>query len=543
MYVKNGINCIRRIDIEDTNIECVWVEIKPKNAKSFLVGSIYRNPDSKIKWRDFFESHIEKVQLEDKEIILLGDMNRDLLNTRINTEWTEFTNSLGLTQLVKTPTRISANSKTLIDHIYTDYEENIVNVNVPDISISDHNIILCSRKVRLKDKKHCHQTIKYRSFKNFNESQFLCDLQSIPWHSLNTITDTNDLLNMWLQQFSSVVDKHVPHRLHRVKNLHQPDFLTPEILDTIKLRDKNKAQNNLTEFKKLRNKVTQLIKDSKKQSYEKKIEEGKSDPKSIWKIFKEHGASSKKIQKSNNINQLNIDGCEITDNKDIANEFNNFFVNIATKLSAPIPESDFNHIKDHVDNKVPKHTYFQIPLITEDKTRKYLNSLDISKATGLDQLGPRLLKMSTNIITSDVTRIINLSINNGIFPDTWKHAKVSPLFKSGSPADINNYRPISILPTLSKIIEKHVHESFLLYLNNYKLLCETQSGFRKHHSCETALVHMIDKWLGALNEGKYVGCVMLDFLKSFDTYADDTTLFDIGTSKNNIQHNLQVALK
>ena len=53
---------------------------------------------------------------------------------------------------------------------------------------------------------------------------------------------------MWLQQFSSVVDKHVPHRLHRVKNLHQPDFLTPEILDTIKLRDKNKAQNNLTEF-------------------------------------------------------------------------------------------------------------------------------------------------------------------------------------------------------------------------------------------------------------------------------------------------------
>ena len=130
-YVKNGINCIRRIDIEDINIECVWVEIKPKNAKSFLVGSIYRHPDSKIIWRDFFESHIEKVQLEDKEIILLGDMNRDLLNTRINTEWTEFTNSLGLTQLVKTPTRISANSKTLIDHIYTDDEENIVNVNVP----------------------------------------------------------------------------------------------------------------------------------------------------------------------------------------------------------------------------------------------------------------------------------------------------------------------------------------------------------------------------------------------------------------------------
>ena len=465
-FVKNDVNCIRRIDIEDNNIECVWVEIKPKNAKSFLVGSIYRNPDSKVIWKSYFETHIEKVQLEDKEIILLGDLNRDLLNARINTDWTDFTNSLGLTQLVEKPTRKTEFSETLIDHIYTDHEENIVNVNVPAIGLSDHYGVFCSRKIRFKEKKHCHQTIKYRSFKNFNETNFLSDLQSIQWHSLNTINDTNDLLNTWLQHFSSIVDKHVPHRLHRVKNLHQPDFLTAEILDTIKLRDKNKAQNNMTEFKKLRNKVCQLIKDSKKLSYENKIEEGKSDPKSIWKIFKEHGASSKKVHKSKNINQLNIDGSDITDNADIANEFNNFFINIATNLSAPIPESDFKHIKDFVDNKVPKHTYFNIPLITEDKTRKYLSSLDISKATGLDQLGPRLLKMSTNIITSDITRIINLSISSGVFPDTWKYAKVSPLFKSGSPADINNYRPISILPSLSKIIEKHVHESFVLYLNN-----------------------------------------------------------------------------
>ena len=77
--------------------------------------------------------------------------------------------------------------------------------------------------------------------------------------------------------------------------------MTPEILDAIKLRDKNKAQNNMTEFKKMRNKVCQLIKESKKLSYEKKIEDGKSDPKTIWKIFKEHGASSKKVHKSNKI--------------------------------------------------------------------------------------------------------------------------------------------------------------------------------------------------------------------------------------------------
>lgn len=329
------------------------------------------------------------------------------------------------------------------------------------------------------------------------------------------------------------------------------------------------------------------------------------------------------MKNSNTINQINVNGSEITDAKTIANEFNNFFVNIATNLSTPVTVSDFNHIKEFVNDKIPEQSFFHIPYITEYQTRKLLTNLDISKATGLDQLGPRLLKLSTDIITKTITRIINLSIKNGVFPDTWKYAKVTPLFKSGSPAEINNYRPISILPTLSKIIERHVHDSFILYLNSYKLLCESQSGFRKHHSCETALVHMIDKWLKAMNEGNYVGCVMLDFRKAFDIinipilckklelykcgstalkwfesyltnrkqilslngqnsdnlntksgvpqgsilgpllfllfindlplclkhtvtntdmYADDTTVFDIGRSKDDIQHNLQIAL-
>ena len=183
----------------------------------------------------------------------------------------------------------------------------------------------------------------------------------------------------------------MPHRLHRVKNLHQPDFLTPEILDTIKNRDKNKALNNITEYKILRNKVCKLIKDSKKLSFEKKIEEGKSDPKSIWKIFKEHGASSKKKKNTNTINQINVNGSEITDAKTIANEFNNFFVNIATNLSTPITVSDFYHIKEFVNDKIPEQSFFHIPY-TEYQTRKLLTNLDISKATGLHQLGQRLLK-------------------------------------------------------------------------------------------------------------------------------------------------------
>lgn len=141
---------------------------------------------------------------------------------------------------------------------------------------------------------------------------------------------------------------------------------------------------------------------------------------------------------------------------------------------------------------------------------------DSSKATGTDSIGPRLLKLAAPYIADDITFICNHSINTSTFPNKWKEAKVSPLYKNGAHDDVNNYRPISVLPILSKILEKHVHDSLSIYLNKHNLLCKTQSGFRSHHSCETALVNMTDKWLHAMDSGKIIGIVLVDFRKAFD---------------------------
>ena len=514
VYVKNGVNCTRRTDLEDENIEMLWIEIKPNKSKPFLIGSIYRHPDSRVIWKEYFDEHLEKVQLEEKEIIILGDMNRDLLNSNIYSDWSNYISSLGLVQMVKEQTRECQNSKTLIDHIYTNFAENIICVKVPKIGISDHYPIFCTRKLNFKDKTNSHQCIKYRSFKTFIVEDFINDLEHVSWDSLvshESNTDANDLLNKWVAKFSNIIDKHVPYRIHRVTKLKQPDWLNSDILDAIKERDKHKTRNDTQNYRLLRNKVCNLIKESKKTSYERKIEEGKSDPKSIWKIFKEHGASSNTSKKGNSINQINKNGDEISDNYEMANEFNNFFVNVAANLKEPISNSDFTKVKQFVNQTVPENMYFNIPLITEEQTRKMLVNLDTSKSTGLDQIGPKLLKLSANIISTSITNVINCSLRQGIFPDIWKNAKVNPLFKSGASDNVNNYRPISILPTLSKLIEKHVHNSFIEFLNYYKLLCKSQSGFRKNHSCESALVHMIDKWLQGLNDGKLVGVIMVDF--------------------------------
>ena len=131
-------------------------------------------------------------------------------------------------------------------------------------------------------------------------------------------------------------------------------------------------------------------------------------------------------------------------------------------------------------------------------------------------IGPRLLKLAAPFIADEVTYICNHSISNSIFPSKWKEAKVAPLHKNGPREEVNNYRPISILPVLSKVLEKHVHESLSDYLHQHKLLHKTQFGFRAQHSCETALVNMIDLWLNAIDNGQMIGVVLVDFKKAFD---------------------------
>ena len=145
-----------------------------------------------------------------------------------------------------------------------------------------------------------------------------------------------------------------------------------------------------------------------------------------------------------------------------------------------------------------------------------MKSLDVSKATGLDLIGPKILKIAPDILCPSISYLVNKSLTSGIFPQQWKEAKISPIFKTGSKDDVNNYRPISILPTLSKIIEKWIQKHLMSFLNSHNVLHEKQSGFREGHSTEFALILMIDSWLKAINDGKFVGCLMVDFRKAFD---------------------------
>ena len=144
----------------------------------------------------------------------------------------------------------------------------------------------------------------------------------------------------------------------------------------------------------------------------------------------------------------------------MARIFNNVFINIASKLKEPTLKADFEKLKCFVGDKVTNDIEFKIPLANHAFIRIFLSNLNVNKSTGLDNIAPRILKMSTDIIAPSLLFIGNKSITSGKFPSLWKEAKVKPLYKADSKEDVNNYGPISILQTLSKLIEKWVGSQF-----------------------------------------------------------------------------------
>ncbi len=155
-------------------------------------------------------------------------------------------------------------------------------------------------------------------------------------------------------------------------------------------------------------------------------------------------------------------------------------------------------------------------MLTETVVIDLINSLPSSVATGLDQISSQLLKLIAPAIAPSLTKVLNCSIRNGICPAQLKLACVTPIYKQGKKVDVDNYKPISVLPVLSKILEEHACHNFMVYLNAHCLLYKHQSGFRSGHSCKTNFLKLTDEWLEAMDKGLFTGVVMVDLRKAFD---------------------------
>ncbi|WP_419587318.1 endonuclease/exonuclease/phosphatase family protein, partial [Thiolapillus sp.] len=494
IYIHSSIQSIttRRSDLESQSVESLWVEISHSKSPSLLVGFIYRNPTATYAWYDEFLVMLDKVADSKKNILLLGDFNIDL--SKSHSAWESTYSLVGLHQLVNKPTRVTSTTDTLIDHIYTNRQDLLHNVSVPNIGISDHYPVLCTWSMKLP--RHApkgHTTIQYRTFKRFNKDIFLFDISCAPFSNVYSFNDPDDAMLAWYNIFMPIIDKHAPLRKKRVKHPKLPPWLTKDVIGAMAIRDRLKKEKKFDDFKKQRNRVKSLVRSAKKAYFDRLVETDKSTS-MIWKAINE--ITNKSNRKTDN-----------TTPPISPNVFNTHFLTLAETLAQSSGCTTDNFVcstllSNLCGKKLKPDDNFSIPPMTVLDVGKCISMMANNKSTGRDNISPCLLKLALPYIVEPLTYIYNLSIQKNVFPTVLKKAKVIPLPKVKDLSEPNNFRPISILPLLSKPIERHVHKHLLKFFNERDLLSHSQSGFRPKHSCHTALTKLFDNWLTAINNSE-----------------------------------------
>ena len=197
----------------------------------------------------------------------------------------------------------------------------------------------------------------------------------------------------------------------------------------------------------------------------------------------------------------------------IANTFNEYFAHIGSTLADKIPPAP--HFNNYLNNPVESKFFFHT--ITENKVSSIINKLKNKISYEYDSISNIMLKKAHDPLIRPVTLLINQTLSIGIFPKSLKISRIKPLFKQGKSCQFTNYRPISLLPSMSKIYEHVVFEQLLNYMEDNELFYEDQFGFRPGHSTELASLRFVDTLVSQMDNFYIPTSILIDLSKAFDT--------------------------
>ena len=473
LFIRENLTFNRRLDIITDSIETLWVEILQPKTIPILVGVAYR-PPSQSDFYDIFEQTCHQINTNKHEIIILGDFNADVkADSNLQRRLVEFQTTFDLDQVIVEPTRITPKSRTIIDLILVSDPAKISQSGVIEIGVSDHFLTYCTRKIT-KVLYHKHNNIKIRSLKNYNKEILEQRLKDATWSDVYTCGSVEGAWLAFKSRFQTIVDSLAPLKEIRIKQSTAP-WVTAEIIHKRSERNKALRKFKSTNFEcwhnvylHLRNEVQYKTKAAKANYYEAQVEENKNKPTKLWQTLKSLGTSSRSKCDTNNIG-LKIDNEMCFDKLKVAEQFNMFFTTVASSLVNKLPQGTGKFGDDHVSSfyqgKDVSPNAFCLKEVNVDNINQILNSMSANKATGLDDLSARFIKDGAGVIAPMITHIVNMSIRQGIIPDDLKRARVIPIHKKGRRTDPSMYRPISILSSISKVMEKVIHDQVFSYLS------------------------------------------------------------------------------
>lgn len=508
------------------SIEC-HIEMCSILYKNIAIVCIYRPPNGNYDL--FFEAVSNALQVAIKKyqyVILCGDLNIDFSkDTLTKNRLLDIFQSYQLNITTHEPTRIFTNcngqtSCTTIDYLTTNLPEHTYCCKIINPFIADHLAQIIDAKVaqnpRMKETNY--EMITYRDMTEENILKFVQNIQNVDWTRIY-IENVNLAfeilvynLNWHLNICCPTIKKTVHYK--RPENKWYTKELT---LERQKLKNHywlavNSNSEVLKNTYKIKNKqYKKNIRTIKSNYYTKKIQMASNKSRETWKIVNETLGKNKKTNKQITITFNNM---IVKDPNTIANAFADHFSSAA--LTSLRQHKGENLTLPCTTMDSVANSLF-IPYVDENDVKRELGNLKNKKSTGLDEISIKILKSIGEEICKLLTYLINKSLALGTFPDILKTACVIPVFKKDDPLNIGNYRQISLLSALSKLIERIVYNIIIKYLNRTQIISTSQHGFRENMSVETASYQLLNFVYKELDEGKYVLSLMFDLSRAFDT--------------------------
>ena len=531
MYVRNELKYKLRSDINSSNENCelIAIEIVNEHAKNVVIITVYRPPGTDI---EIFNHTINDICLqikhENKVVYWAGDFNINILNSDSHAATGNFLNTMmsnAFYPAITKPTRINEFSATLIDNIFCNSKPNRSFEGIIYKDISDHLPIFLITDMKIKMTKDIRK-VESREMGENNILKLQEKLKKFDWSVVENFDDVNTAYGHFINTFTKIYDECCPVRIKTVKNNFRKHWMTPALLKSTKTKDKLYKRyqrfptaENKKNYCTFKNIFTSLKRRAEKIYLDNKFEQAKGNLKETWKIIKD--VINKKQTKFSPADYFKLEDKIITNAEDISNEFNNFFVTIGPNLDAKIDPPQVN-FKNFLSKSVQNSFYMEptspgeIIRIIDQCKNKY--------SSGWDNIPMAIIRSVGTHVAAPLVHICNLSFSTGIFPTDMKVAKVTPIYKSDSHDVFSNYRPISLLPNFSKILEKLMFNRLTNFINKYEILYEQQYGFRQNYSTDLAIVELADKIAKAIDDGKFMIGIFIDLSKAFDTLNHDILL-------------------
>ena len=509
------------ITSDSVSSESLWVSISGGGRRSVTVGVFYRPPSQPTAaGLDSLHHQLQAAIATGRPVFCLGDFNVNLLcpsapSTRL---YTSVLSDLNLSQLISSPTRF--NPPSILDHIITSLPISECSVTIPPEPIADHMTILA--RVPLRRHKSPRKSFQIRPWRKVNWDALCLHLLQADWQPLYRAEGIESKLEEFMKVWLSAIDIYCPTKTVTPRRPHCPWVENnPELREIMDERDRaftiwraSGAESDLSTYRHLRNRVKRLLAKSKRDYL---CSSMLSDRTNFWRNIRNFAIRPGTDSSSEPLGTVKAD------------EFNRDFASVGPRIATELKERHIGNDMPEISHKPPRviSTNLILHPVTLPELSKYLNELSSSKAVGVDGVPLPAIKNCFAVLGPHLLHVINASIVNRVFPAAWKMALVVPIHKSGPRHVANNFRPISILPVLSKLCEKAVCAQLSAYFVKCDLFSPSQYAYRPCHSTEDAVLDVTEWTSRRVDDGHVVAITSLDLSKAFDSVDHSVLLMKL----------------